>query len=110
MYGPAVRRRRIGTWAWKTFRDLMSCPVHHLADERSPPPQLIPRMRIARHLDAQRVDGGVSAAQQLRRSAPPNAKFTACSGQRTIPTRLPSGANTQMPAGTVQYTRPMLST
>src|SRR5215510_2169929 len=46
----------------------------------------------------------------MRRSAPPNAKFTACSGQRTIPRRLPSGANTQMPPGPVQYTRPMLST
>ena len=43
-------------------------------------------------------------AQQnnVRKSAPPNAKFTACSGKLMMPTRLPSGVNTQMPPGPVQ--------
>src|SRR5262245_54750794 len=40
------------------------------ASPASLPPQLVPGMRIARHLHAQRVDGGVGAAQQRAQIGP----------------------------------------
>src|SRR5215510_7703293 len=45
------------------------------AARRSPSVQLVPGMRIAGHLDAQRVDGGVCAAQQSAQIGPTKGKI-----------------------------------
>jgi len=78
---------------------------------RSLPVQLVPGMRIARHLPPAAckptyVRSKTVSAGPARRKQ----NFTACSGHPMMPTRSPSGAITQMPPGPVQYTRPMLST
>ena len=44
------------------------------------------------------------------RSGPPNARFAGTSGVWMMPSREPSGANTQVPPGPVQKTRPSTST
>ena len=58
----------------------------------------------ALHVDFDRWVLTELCAQQnrVRKSGPPKAKLTACSGHLITPTRVPSGAITQMPPGPVQ--------
>src|SRR4029078_9278018 len=46
----------------------------------------------------------------VRKSEPPKQRFAGTSGVRMIPSFVPSGANTHVPPGPVQYTRPSTST